>query len=80
MWKPISTAPVGRYVLIRGGEPDQWDTSNPELTEQPPCVVAKGVIGVSGAIFWQFAAYDGGWLGVWEAPTEWCDLGDAELA
>lgn len=65
MWQPMSTAPKdGSWVLLRGGAITyKWDGDT-----QPPCVV--GQFATEPGV-WQFAWYDGGYLGEYETPAEW---------
>jgi hypothetical protein len=62
-WQPIETAPKdGTWVLLTGGKVDYgWDGET-----LPPCVVGQW-----DGERWQFAWYDGGHYGHYEAPTHW---------
>ncbi|WP_225205396.1 hypothetical protein [Novosphingobium huizhouense] len=52
--------------------------SNPHLAGvaqfYPPCVVAKFELQEDGTEAWRFAEYDGGFYGLWQHPTEWCEI------
>lgn len=65
-WQDIATAPRdGTWVLLTGGLIDYgWDGET-----QPPAVVAQAY-----GVGWQFAWYDGGHYGEYEAPTRWMPL------
>lgn len=65
--QPIETAPEDQFVLITGGQPGYgWDG---ECGDLPPAVIAK-----RRGWRWQFAHYDGGYYGEWEAPTHWAPV------
>lgn len=71
-WQPIETAPRdGTWVLLTGGLIDYgWYEDT-----QPQCVAghfASLMPAPEGR--WQFAWYDGGYLGEYEQPTHWMPL------
>jgi len=74
-WQPIETAPKdGTWVLLSGGAVEyDWDGKT-----KPAMVVGQythwrdGVTAEEG--WWQFAWYDGGFYGEYEAPTHWQPL------
>lgn len=77
-WQPIETAPKdGTWVRLKGGAITYcWDGDN-----EPPEVVAQYTHYINGTTktegWWQFAWYDGGYYGKYEAPTHWRPLPDA---
>lgn len=74
-WKTIDSAPKdGTWVLVTGGEIEyRWDGDT-----QPKCVAAQYTnflnMKYRDESWWQFAWYDGGYYGVYEAPTHWQPL------
>ena len=74
-WQPIATAPKdGTWLLLAGGAIDYgWDGD-----DQPSCVAGQWTTELNGQTrekgCWQFAWYDGGYYGEYEAPTHWQHL------
>lgn len=74
-WQTIESAPKdGTWVLLTGGKIRYgWNAD-----DVPPCVVGQWTHHLNGSERpegrWQFAWYDGGYYGEYEAPTHWMDL------
>ena len=76
-WKPIETVPdeyktSGKWILLKGGIPNSW-----EGNIIPPMVCGQFTHRLSITIYeegwWQFAWYDGGYLGAYMVPTHWAE-------
>ena len=71
-WQPIESAPRdGEWIMLGGGKIVYgW------YAEQPPLVVGQWTTDAGGGDEgrWQFAWYDGGYYGEYEAPTHWMPL------
>ena len=72
-WLPIATAPQdGSWIMLTGGKIAYgWYGYL-----KPPCVVGQWTTDAGGGDepSWQFAWYDGGYYGGYEAPTHWMPL------
>jgi hypothetical protein len=73
-WKPIETAPKdGAWILLAGGSIRyEWDG-----LDEPPAVAAQWTTLLNGSTVpghWQFAWYDGGFYGEYEAPSLWMPI------
>lgn len=67
-WRRIESAPENEWILITGGEPEgNW------IRDLSPMVVAKYT---TEDKCWNFAFYDGGYVGEYEGATQWRPLPD----
>ena len=73
-WQPIETAPKdGTWILVYGAGTDDEDEARNVAVAQ----YTNYLNGRTTEWHWQFAWYDGGYYGMFNAPTHWMPLPEA---